>query len=323
MSGSGSRGSATSRSKPSADHEAMPSPPVRTARSISSVPPRETTSGIFGPCTTKAYPEGPAELAGMGARTPWHDPGVCEGTGACARACPTESITIEGTGRGARLRLDYGACIFCRKCVDACPTGAMRAVGFFELAVRSKEDLVARHVAGGALGANPSPPSHDKVSREVRERISRLFSGSLAVRAVDAGSCNGCEVEVSALSWPAYDAERLGIHFVASPRHADALLVTGPVNRNMRLALQKTLDATPDPKFLVIAGACGISGGPFRRSKEVEGGVPPSDLPSVWVPGCPPRPEALLYAFWLALGRLEQQLKNGELPPKVGGSSLR
>ncbi len=322
MSDGGSGRSAPSRTEPNGDPEANPSSPVRAARSTSSSPPRDATSGIFGPCTTKAYPQGPAELAGMGARTPWHDPGVCGGTGACARACPTEAITIEGTGRGARLRLDYGACVFCRKCVDACPTGAMRAVRFFELAVRSKDDLVASHVAGGTLAASAAP-SRDKVSREIRERISRLFSGSLAVRAVDAGSCNGCEVEVSALSWPAYDAERLGIHFVASPRHADALLVTGPVNRNMRLALQKTLDATPDPKFLVIAGACGISGGPFRRSKEVEGGVPPSDLPSVWVPGCPPRPEALLYAFWLALGRVEQQLKNGELPPKVGGSSLR
>ena len=124
---------------------------------------------------------------------------------------------------------------------------------------------------------------------------------------MDAGSCNGCELEIVALNNPVHDIERFGIHFVASPRHADMLLVTGPVTRNMELALRKTYDATPDPKLVVAVGACGISGGIFGTNYATRGGVDQVIPVDVYIPGCPPRPEALLYGILLAVGRLRQR----------------
>lgn len=284
---------------------AAPTSPVPSVRR------RVTLGEVRGPTVTLPYPMGEIREGLAGARTPIHDPRRCEGTGACARACPTEAIRLEGAGRGASFHLDYGRCIFCRACVDACPTGALTASPTFELAVRDLRDLQLHHGGTATAGALPST---DSVRSETSDRVRRMFGGSLALREVDAGSCNGCEVEVSALTWPAYDLERLGIHFVASPRHADGLVVTGPVTVNMRLALEKTYRATPEPKIVIAVGACGISGGPFRGSPEVLGGVA-STLPvDVWIPGCPPRPEALLYGIWLALGRLEQRLHQGEGP---------
>ena len=263
-------------------------------------------SEVFGPVVTQGYPLRPPTVEAMGKRTPVHDPRKCTGTGACAEVCPVQAITVEGSGRGARFRLDYGRCVFCRACVDVCPSGALHADPFFEMAVRDRKDLVVEDVAGSPP-TSPTLPPVEETARRVRE----LFGGSLAVREVDAGSCNGCEVEVGALAWPRYDLERLGIHFVASPRHADALLVTGPVTANMRLALEKTFRAAPSPKIVIAVGACALSGGPFRGSPEVSDGATSSVPVTVWVPGCPPRPEALLYAFWLALGKVEQRVRMG------------
>ncbi len=134
--------------------------------------------------------------------------------------------------------------------------------------------------------------------------IRRVLGRSLAIREVDAGSCNGCELEIVALNNPVHDIERFGIHFVASPRHADMLLVTGPVTRNMELALRKTYDATPEPRLVVAVGACGISGGIFGTNYATRGGVDRVIPVDVYIPGCPPRPEALLHGILLALGRL-------------------
>jgi len=138
----------------------------------------------------------------------------------------------------------------------------------------------------------------------LRGEIQRVLGRSLAIREVDAGSCNGCELEIIALNNSVYDIERFGIHFVASPRHADMLLVTGPVTRNMELALKKTYDATPDPKVVVAVGACGISGGIFGTNYATRGGVDQVIPVDVYIPGCPPRPEAILYGILLAVGRL-------------------
>jgi Ni,Fe-hydrogenase III small subunit len=143
------------------------------------------------------------------------------------------------------------------------------------------------------------------LAEQVQRRIHDVLGGSLAIREVDAGSCNGCEVEISALNSPVYDLERLGIHFVASPRHADMLLVTGPVTRNMEFALRKAYRATPDPKVVVAVGACGISGGIFGRNYATIGGVDQAVPVDVFIPGCPPRPHALLYGILLAVGRME------------------
>lgn len=255
---------------------------------------------------TVDYPKGPWPPGEELPRMPLHDPARCDSSGECARACPNGALQVEGTGADFQMSLDYGKCLFCRLCVDACPSGAMRAGPMGELAVRHREDLQLFHGASG--------PRPERLLVEVGERVGRLFSGSLAIRAVDAGSCNGCEVEVAALLWPRYDLERLGISFVASPRHADALLVTGPVTRNMKLALQKTYLAVPSPSFVLAVGACGISGGPFLGSGEVEGGVDRVLPVEVYIPGCPPAPLALLYGIWLGLGQVDQRLHEGALP---------
>ena len=126
---------------------------------------------------------------------------------------------------------------------------------------------------------------------------------SIYVYRVDCGGCNGCEIEIVGLNSPVYDIERFGIHFVASPRHADMLLVTGPVTRNMELALRKTYDATPDPRLVVAVGACGCSGGIFGQNYASLGGVDKVIPVDVYIPGCPPSPYALLQGILLALGR--------------------
>jgi Ni,Fe-hydrogenase III small subunit len=130
-----------------------------------------------------------------------------------------------------------------------------------------------------------------------------LFGRSLHIREVDAGSCNGCEIEIVNLTGPVYDIERFGMHFVASPRHADMLLVTGPVTRNMELALRKTLDAMPEPRLVVAVGACGCSGGMFGVNYATRGAVDQVIPVDVYIPGCPPNPYALLQGILLAISR--------------------
>ena len=149
----------------------------------------------------------------------------------------------------------------------------------------------------------PQDSELEVLGLEVKRHIDKRFRGSLAIRQVDAGSCNGCEIEIVGLNSPVYDLERFGIHFVASPRHADMLLVTGPVSRNMELALKKTYEATPPPRLVVAVGACGCSGGIFGRNYASLGGVDQVVPVDVYIPGCPPSPYALLQGILLAIGR--------------------
>lgn len=149
----------------------------------------------------------------------------------------------------------------------------------------------------------------EKLGEELKRKIRETFGGSLSIREVDAGSCNGCEVEVNALTNAIHDIERLGLHIVASPRHADMLLVTGPVTRNMELALRRTYDATPSPKMVVAMGSCAISGGIFRGSYATLDGVDQAIPVDVYVPGCPPRPQAIIQGILLALGKMEEKRK--------------
>jgi Ni,Fe-hydrogenase III small subunit len=147
---------------------------------------------------------------------------------------------------------------------------------------------------------------HDLV-RAVDARAKRLFGRALAIREVDAGSCNGCEIEITGLTSPVYDSERFGIHFVASPRHADLLLVTGPVTRNMEVPLRKTYEATPDPKLVVAVGDCARTCGVFAGSYAVAGSVDQIIPVDVFVPGCPPEPAAILCGILAALDRLPKR----------------
>ena len=138
---------------------------------------------------------------------------------------------------------------------------------------------------------------------QVDARARRLFGRALAVREVDAGSCNGCEIEITGLMSPVYDSERFGIHFVASPRHADLLLVTGPVTRNMEVPLRKTYEATPAPKLVVAVGDCARTCGVFRGSYAIVGSVDAVVPVDVFVDGCPPEPADILRGILAALGR--------------------
>ena len=164
--------------------------------------------------------------------------------------------------------------------------------------------------------SGPSSPSQargqeslEHLGQKIKERAAQRFGRSLHIREVDAGSCNGCELEIVALNNPIYDIERFGIHFVASPRHADMLLVTGPVTRNMELALRKTYDATPEPRLVVAVGACGCSGGIFGQNYATCGGVDSVIPVDVYIPGCPPNPHALLHGILVAIGRLDPAAK--------------
>ena len=143
--------------------------------------------------------------------------------------------------------------------------------------------------------------------KQVDAQAQRLLGRALAIREVDAGSCNGCEIEITGLSSPVYDSERFGIHFVASPRHADMLLVTGPVTRNMEIPLRKTYEATPDPKLVVAVGDCAQTCGVFRGSYAVAGSVDQVIPVDVFVPGCPPEPADILRGILAALDRLPKR----------------
>ena len=242
----------------------------------------------------------------------------CTACDKCAEACPTTAITMEATSRVPTsnervLSLNYGDCIFCGECESACPD-AIHLTKEFQLATGNKTDLVTRarftETVPGTFAfaqilseTSPANQSVEEIGAKLKEKIGALFGRSLHIREVDAGSCNGCEIEISALNNAVHDIERFGVHFVASPRHADMLLVTGPVTRNMEIALRQTYDATPGPKLVVAVGACAIGGGIFGKSYASCGGVDTVVPVDVFIPGCPPRPEALLHGILLAIDR--------------------
>jgi Ni,Fe-hydrogenase III small subunit/formate hydrogenlyase subunit 6/NADH:ubiquinone oxidoreductase subunit I len=230
-----------------------------------------------------------------------------------ADVCPTGAIALEDRADVRQVTVDYGRCVFCGECAEASADGAVRMTRQFELAVTDRRDLVltAEYTLNpdgshARLHSTASGAAVEDAGKRIEAAIQKLLGRSLAIRQVDAGSCNGCEQEIGALNNPVHDIERFGIHFVASPRHADMLLVTGPVTRNMELALRKTFAATPHPKVVVAVGACGISGGIFGTNYASLGGVDAVIPVDVHIPGCPPRPEALLYGILLALGQLHR-----------------
>ena len=231
----------------------------------------------------------------------------------CARVCPTGAIHTGTAAPGQRtLAISYAACIQCRECVSACAEHAVTPGRNVEVAAYSRDQL--RQAATFDVDASTgrctfselqvqAGPGLEEAAARLRERIQGRLGRSLHVRQVDAGSCNGCELEIAATTNPLFDLERFGIHFVASPRHADVLLVTGPVTRNMEIALQRTYDATPEPRVVVAVGACGCSGGLFGEGTYASvGGVDRVVPVDVYVPGCPPRPQAILNGLLVAMG---------------------
>lgn len=160
--------------------------------------------------------------------------------------------------------------------------------------------LFAKTLKTGVITERIKKPSENELEQlgiKIKRHIDKCFSGSLAIRAVDAGSCNACELEIHALNNPFYDIERFGIHFVASPRHADVLLVTGPVSRHMQTALIRTYAATPNPKWVVAVGDCAVCGGEFGTSYASCGAVANVIPVDVTISGCPPTPETLIKAL--------------------------
>ncbi|BDU71635.1 NADH-quinone oxidoreductase subunit B family protein [Mesoterricola silvestris] len=213
-------------------------------------------------------------------------PGGCR---ACVDACPTEAI-----GEGPRITLDLGRCLFCTACTDACPEHTLRFTDEFRLATRAREDLLA------------APGEAYRVAGALEAKALALFGRSLKLRVVSAGGCNGCEVDVNVLGTIGWDLGRFGIQVVASPRHADAVLICGPVTRNMELALAKTLAATPDPKLVIAVGACAISGGPYRDQEEQLCGAVGAGIPvDLFIPGCPPHPLTILDGLLRLLDRVK------------------
>jgi Ni,Fe-hydrogenase III small subunit len=188
--------------------------------------------------------------------------------------------------------IDMGKCLFCADCANACPQQSITFSGNYCLAARQRQEMLA--------------VGHQEVRRcdvVMDKNLKKLFGRSLKLRQVSAGGCNACEADTNVLNTLAWDLGRFGIQFVASPRHADGLLITGPVTQNMHLALKKTYDAVPDPKIVIAVGACAISGGPYIDHEQVKNGaeaVVPVDL---YIPGCPPHPLTILDGLIRFLGR--------------------
>jgi Ni,Fe-hydrogenase III small subunit len=181
---------------------------------------------------------------------------------------------------------------------------------------------ILRQIARSGIKTEPAPAPAEEmvVVARLRQEILRTLGRALTIRHVDAGSCNGCELEIHALSNPYYNIEGLGIKFVASPRHADMLLVTGPVSKHMAIALKRTYQAIPDPKLVVAAGDCGCTGGIFGESYARIGRVSNLIPVDVEIPGCPPAPSALMQGILAAISVASSKLEphDGASAPPVG-----
>jgi len=226
---------------------------------------------------TSPFPKKEPVLAERFRGLPHLDATLCEKECSdCEKRCPTGAISRKGD----KVVLDLGRCLFCADC-PACPHGAVSFSNDYRLAVRRRQEL---HFPGDTL----------VLAEKLEKKMLSLFGRSLKLRQVSTGGCNGCEADVNVLGTLIYDLGRFGIQFVASPRHADGMLVTGPVTENMHAALLSTWEAIPAPKLVIAAGACAIAGGPFRNSPEVKNGLEgilPVDL---YIPGCPPHPYTTL-----------------------------
>jgi len=241
---------------------------------------------------TMRFPDGPPpQLSDRFAGRPViRHPENCQaGCRRCVDVCPVDAIEQADH----RLRLDLGQCIFCTKCAAACDRQGIRFSDDYRMSTRGRNDLAIEDADTFHLAA---AQDHQAL---------RLFGHSLKLRQVSAGGCNACEVDINVLGTVGWDMGRFGIQFVASPRHADGLVVTGPVTENMRQALLKTYTATPDPKVVIAVGACAISGGIYKGHPESHDGIGELLPVDLYIPGCPPHPLTILDGLLRLMGRIK------------------
>jgi Ni,Fe-hydrogenase III small subunit/Pyruvate/2-oxoacid:ferredoxin oxidoreductase delta subunit len=256
-----------------------------------------TLFGLTSGRATTTWPrQGGSDGQGGVLGMPRYNPDACDpGCEECASVCPTHAIE----GRQGGLAIDYGRCVVCQLCTEACPNGAMESSEDWAFGVRDRRDLVWSE--------------HAKRSAPQAASQRAAFRRSLHIRHVDAGSCNGCESELQALNNPYYNLHRLGIFFTPSPRFADLLLVTGPVTNAMFEPLQAAYDAMPAPRWVMAVGTCavsgGIVGGNYACGAGLEGVLPVD----VYLPGCPPNPAAIMEALLMFLDRAPQRVAGGQI----------
>ncbi len=237
---------------------------------------------------TIKYPAGDApQLPERFLGLPVIEPSDCSAD--CISVCPTDAIRLDSAS--GQLSLDAGRCTFCGLCAAICP--AITFSRNHALAASRRADLVI--ACGSAAPAVNSPAA-----------IRKMFGRSLKLRQVSAGGCNACELDTNVLNTIGWDLSRFGIQFVASPRHADGLLVTGPVSKNMEEALLKTYQALPEPKIVIATGSCAISGGPYRGHPETLSGIDDILPVDLYIPGCPPHPLTILDGLLRLVGRINK-----------------